>query len=187
VRLVDWYLALGLGQKIVVGLAVAVVLFLASYFATLALLSSSMPEDDRSPQAGTTGPAAAPGVTFPEASSATPRPFPDVGVQISSARWQGEKAVVKGTWKGDISSMHCDLLEGGSEGSATDWWDRGVSAKMSWGARTFSQNFVEAEGRKIEDPIDAASSYSVLCSAHFSGGWSTGDEAPIEGAPPGEG
>jgi len=181
-RIVDWYLGLGLRQKIVVGLAAAVGLFLASYFATLAFLSSSVPGDRNSLQAGAT----APGITYPEASSlATPFPEPDVGLKISGARWEGGQVVVEGTWKGDISSVHCDLLEGGSNGQATDWWDRGVPAKMSWSARTFEQDFVRAQGRKIENPIDPAASYGVWCSAQFSGGWSVNDTAAVEGAPPG--
>src|SRR5215218_10645852 len=179
-RIVDWYLGLGLRQKIVVGLAAAVGLFLASYFATLAFLSSSVPGDRNSLQAGAT----APGITYPEASSlATPSPEPDVGLKISRARWEGEKAVVEGTWRGDISSVHCDLLEGGGNSHATDWWDRAVPAKMSWSARTFSQDFVEAEGRKIEDPIDPTSRYTAVCSAQFSGGWSVNDSAAVEGTP----
>ena len=72
-RVVDWYLGLGLGEKIVVGLVIAVGVFLASYFTTLALLSSSAPQDRNAPQAG----ASAPGITFPEAySSETPFPEP---------------------------------------------------------------------------------------------------------------
>src|SRR5215211_2103713 len=47
--IVDWYIGLGLGQKIVVGLAVAVGLLLVSYFATLVFLSSA-PSDRNSPQ-----------------------------------------------------------------------------------------------------------------------------------------
>src|SRR5215218_2457751 len=58
-RIVDWYLGLGLRQKIVVGLAAAVGLFLASYFATLAFLSSSVP-GDRTPRKGGAPPPAIP-------------------------------------------------------------------------------------------------------------------------------
>lgn len=180
-RIVDWYLGLGLGQKVVVGLVVAVGLFLASYFATLTLLSSSAPQDRNAPQAG----ASAPGITFPQAySSATPFPEPSGELKINSARWEGEKAVVEGSWKGDISSVHCDLLEGGASGHATDWWDRGVPAKMSWSGRTFTQNFVRARGRKIEDPIEQTSSYAVVCWAQFTGGWQMNDSARVEGTPP---
>ena len=180
-RIVDWYLGLRVGQKMVVGLAVVVGLFLASYFVTLALLSSSMRENEGSPQAGAT----APGVTYPEASLATPSPAPDISVRISSARWEGKKAVVEGTWKGDISSVHCDLLEGGASGRATDWWDRGVPAVMSWSERAFTQSFIEAKGRKIEDPIDPTSNYAVVCLGQFSEGWQISDSTRVEGTPPG--
>ena len=182
-RVVDWYLGLRLGQKIVVGLVVAAGLFLASYFTTLALLSSSAPEEGSS-QAGAS---ATPGITYPEASSATPLPEPAGELKITSARWEGEKAVVEGSWKGDISSVHCDLLEGGATGRATDWWDREVPAKMTWSERTFTQNFIEAKDRKIEDPIEQTSSYAVLCSAQFTGGWQINDSARVEGTPPAEG
>jgi len=179
-RIVDWYLGLGLGQKIVVGLAVAVVLFFASFWGALLVFSLLAAGDEEVAPAQAT----APGITYPEASSlATPSPEPDVGLKISSARWEGEKAVVEGTWRGDISSVHCDLLEGGGNSHATDWWDRAVPAKMSWSARTFSQDFVEAEGRKIEDPIDPTSRYTAVCSAQFSGGWSVNDSAAVEGTP----
>ena len=179
--IVNWYLGLGLGQKIVVGLAVAVGLFLASYFVTLAFLSSA-PSDRNSPQAG----ASAPSTTSPDASSATPFPEPpDIRLKITSARWEGEKAVVEGSWKGDVSSVHCDLLQGGSKGSVTDWWDRSVGTSMDWSGQTFTQDFVKAQGRKIEDPIDPTSRYTAVCSAQFSGGWSMNNGAAVEGAPPG--
>ena len=81
--------------------------------------------------------------------------------------------------------MHCDLLEGGESGRSTDWWDRSVGTDMSFSKRTFSQEFVQAEGRKIEDPIDPESSYWVLCSGQFSSGWSMTDTAPVKGTPRG--
>ena len=179
--IVNWYLGLGLGQKLVVGLAVAVGLFLASYFATLVLLSSA-PSDRSSPQAG----ASAPAITSPETSSPTPLPeAPKIRLKIRSARWEGEKAVAQGSWKGDVSSVHCDLLQGGSKGSVTDWWDRSVGTQMEWSGRTFTQDFVKAQGRKIEDPIEPTSRYKAVCTALFSGGWSVNDSAAVKGAPPG--
>jgi len=68
-RVVDWYLSLNFGEKIIVGVAAAVGVFFVPYFATLAFLSSA-PSDRNSPQAG----ASAPSITSPEASSATPLP-----------------------------------------------------------------------------------------------------------------
>src|SRR5215217_6247765 len=126
-RIVDWYLGLGLGQKIVVGLAAAVVLFLASFWGALWVFSLFAAGDEE----GAPAQATAPSITYPEASSlATPSPEPDLGLKISGARWKGERVVVEGTWKGDVSSVHCDLLEGKGNGHATDWWDRAVPAKM---------------------------------------------------------
>jgi hypothetical protein len=46
VRLVDWHLGLRLGQKFVVGVAVAAVLFLVSYLATLLVLSPLEPREE---------------------------------------------------------------------------------------------------------------------------------------------
>ena len=75
------------------------------------------------------------------------------------------------------------LLEGGESGRSTDWWDRSVGTDMSFSERTFSQEFVQAEGRKIEEPIDPESSYWVLCTGQFSGGWSMTDTAPVNRLP----
>jgi len=178
-RVVDWYLNLNFGQKIVVGVLSAVGVFLVPYFASLAFLSSA-PSDRNSPQAG----ASALSITSPKASSATPFPeSPDIRLKITSARWEGEKALVDGSWKGDVSSVHCDLLQGGSKGSVTDWWDRSVGTSMDWSGQTFTQDFVKARGRKIEDPIDPTSRYTAVCSAQFSGGWSMNNGAAVEGAP----
>ena len=180
-RVVDWYSGLNFGQKIVVGVAAAVSVFLASYLATHAFFSLA-PSDSNSPQAG----ASAPSITSPEASSATPFPeSPDIRLKITSARWEGEKALVDGSWKGDVSSVHCDLLQGGSKGSVTDWWDRSAGTSMDWSGQTFTQDFVKAQGRKIEDPIDPTSRYTAVCSAQFSGGWSMNNGAAVEGAPSG--
>ncbi len=178
--MVDWYLSLNLGQKIVVGVAVAVGLLLASYFATLVILSSSGPGDEAPPQAGTPAPASLqPGGT----SSASA--IPEFAVEIASARWEGGKAVVEGTWRGDLSSVHCDLLEGGNSGRAIDWWDRSVAADTSFSGSTFSQEFVRAEGRSVEDRIDPEGDYWAVCWAQFSDGGAAGAEAAVKGAPPG--
>jgi hypothetical protein len=45
---------------------------------------------------------------------------PDFALKIASARWEDENAVVEGMWRGDISSVHCDLLAGGESGRPTD-------------------------------------------------------------------
>ena len=49
-------------------------------------------------------------------------------------------------WKGEteVSSVHCDLLEGGI--APTRWWDRSVGTQMDWLGQTFIQEFVSARG-----------------------------------------
>ena len=179
-------------QKVLAVLFAALLIFSASYLVTNGFLwlagagrTDSPVEEGAVPEgasAGSTGTASAsPGSSTPGST------VPDFAVEIASARWEGGKAMVKGTWSGALalSSVHCDLLEGGESGRSTDWWDRSVGTDMSFSKRTFSQEFVQAEGRKIEDPIDPESSYWVLCSGQFSGGWSMTDTAPVKGTPPG--
>jgi hypothetical protein len=188
-----WFSGLNLVQKVLAVLFAALFLFSLSYLVTTTVLwlagagdrTSSPVEEGAVPEgasAGSTGTASAsPGSSTPAST------VPDFAVDIASARWEGGMAVVEGTWSGDlaISSVHCDLLEGGESGRSTDWWDRSVGTDMSFSKRTFFQEFVQAEGRKIEDPIDPKSSYWVLCSGQFSGGWSMADTAPVKGTPPG--
>jgi hypothetical protein len=189
----DWFSGLNLVQKVLAVLFAALFLFSLSYLVTTTVLwlagasdrADSAVEEGAVPEgasSGSTGTASAsPGSSSPAST------VPDFAVEIASARWEGAKAVVEGTWSGDLalSSAHCDLLEGGESGRSTDWWDRSVGTNISFSERTFSQEFVQAEGRKIEDPIDPQSSYWVLCSGQFSGGWSTTDTAPVKGKPPG--
>jgi hypothetical protein len=181
VRIVNWYLGLDLREKVVVWLAATVALFFAAYFGTLLVFSHLVEGEERSAPAR----ANAPGVTYLETTRAS-SPEPDLAVTIASARCEGDKAVVEGSWKGDISSVHCDLLEGsGQYGRAMDCWDRGVPTVMSWSERTFSRRFVEDKGRWIEDPVHPGASYAVVCLAQFSGGWQISDAAAVEGTPPG--
>jgi len=63
---------------------------------------------------------------------------PAIALKIEKARWEGDKAVVEGTWRGDLSSVHCDLLERGEAERPIDWWDRSVAADASFSDRTFS-------------------------------------------------
>jgi len=184
VRVVDWYLDLRVGQKIVVGVAVVVGIFLVDYFASLLILSSLGVGEGAPPeQAGTPAPSSLRLGSTSASSSASPAS--EGAVEIQRARWKDDKVVVEGKWRGDLSSVHCDLLEGGETGRAIDWWDRSVAARMSFSGRTFSQEFVRAEGRKVKDRIDPEGDYWVACSAQFSDGLATGDEAPVEGTPGG--
>lgn len=180
----DWFSGLNLIQKVLAVLFGALLLFSASYLVNNAVLwlagggdRAASPVEEAAPPEGA-------GSTASASAGST---APDFAVEITSARWEGEKAVVEGTWRGDldISSVHCDLLEGGESGRSTDWWDRSVGTDMDFQERTFSQEFVEAGGRKIQDRIEPANRYWVLCSGQFSGGWSMNDSAPVKGTPPG--
>ena len=55
-RVVDWYLGLSFGRKIVVGVAAAVSVLLASYIATLLILSSPESGEGAPPRAETPAP-----------------------------------------------------------------------------------------------------------------------------------
>ena len=178
-RFVDWYLGLELGQKIVVGVAAAALLFVGTYLAGIILAVAVAMRADPPPQ-GQPQALASPSAS----SSASASSAPIATLKIDRARWEGDKAVVEGTWRGDLSSVHCDLLEGGKAGRAIDWWDRSVAAEMAFPEKTFSQEFVRAKDR-VKDRIDPESDYKVVCSAQFSEGWSTGDDALMEGRPSG--
>ena len=185
-RLVDWYLGLGLGQKIVVGGAVAALVLVGTHLASLLILSvAAVMRPDTPPQGQTPAPASPrPGASASTSASASASSAPATALKIERARWEGDKAVVEGTWRGDLSSVHCDLMEGDKAERAIDWWDRSVAAEQSFSDRTFSQEFVRAKGR-VKDRIEPEGEYKAVCSAQFSEGWSTGDYAPIAGRPPG--
>ncbi len=179
-RVGDRYLGLRLGQKIVVGVAVVALVFVLTYLASLLILSATgAGHENYPPQGGTPAPASLRPGASSSASSA-----PAAALSIQRARWEGGRAVVEGRWQGDLSSVHCDLLEGGKAGRTIDWWDRSVAAKESFPDRTFSQEFVRAGGR-VKDRIDPKADYWVSCWAQFSGGFSTGAEASVKGTPSG--
>jgi hypothetical protein len=184
--LVDWYLGLGLGQKIVVGGAVAALVLVGTHLASLLILSvAAVMRADAPPQGQTPAPASPrPGSSASASASASAPSAPAIALKIERARWEGDKAVVEGTWRWELSSVHCDLMEGGKAERAIDWWDRSVAAEQSFSDKTFSQEFVRAKGR-VKDRIDPESAYKAVCSAQFSDGWSVSDEALMEGKPPG--
>ena len=182
--MVDWYLGLSLGRKIVVGVAVAALVFVGSYLASLLILSVTVMRADFPPQGQTPPAPASPKPGASASASASASSAPAIALKIERARWEGDKAVVEGTWRGELSSVHCDLLEGGKAERAIDWWDRSVAAEQSFSDKTFSQEFVRAKGR-VKDRIDPESAYKAVCSAQFSDGWSVSDEALMEGKPPG--
>jgi len=186
-RLVDWYLGLSLGQKIVVGVAVAALVFGGSYLASLLIFSVAGVERADSPHQGQTPSPGRPrsGASASSASaSASASSAPAIDLKIERARWEGDKAVVEGSWQGDLSSVHCDLLEGDKANRAIDWWDRSVAAEQSFSDKTFSQEFVRAKGN-VKDRIDPESDYKAVCWAQFSEGSATGDYTLMEGRLPG--
>jgi hypothetical protein len=184
-RVFDWFSRLNLAQKVLAVPFAALVLFSLANLLTAGVISLMGPGDQAEPLVVEQD-AAPPAATSPSASAeATSPEVPYFEMSITGARWEGEKAVVEGTWEGKISSVHCDLFEGGKQGRrVTDWWDRGVPSKTSLSGRTFAQEFVEAKGRKIENPLDPAVRYSTICQAEAEGG-AAFDDAWVEGSPPG--
>ena len=179
-------MGLGLGQKIVVGVAVAALVLVGSYLASLLILSvAAVMRADSPPQGQTPAPASPrPGSSASASASASAPSVPTIALKIERARWEGDKAVVEGRWQGELSSVDCDLMEGGKAEHVVHWWDRSVAAEQSFSDKTFSQEFVRAKG-SVKDRIDPESAYKAVCSAHFSEGWSTGADASMEGHPPG--
>jgi len=114
-RLSGWFLGLNLAQKVLAVLFAALVLFSASHLVSTAVLPLMGAGGERAETPSEQSPD--PGATRPEASQATPSPRPDMRLKISSARWDGEEAIVEGTWEGEVSSVHCDQLEGVPRGS----------------------------------------------------------------------
>src|SRR5215203_1631968 len=96
-RVVDWYLGLNFGQKIVVGVAAAASVLLASYFASLLILSPSERGEGAPPRAGTPSPESS---SASASASASASSAPVIALKIERARWEGDKAVVEGTWRG---------------------------------------------------------------------------------------
>jgi hypothetical protein len=179
----DWFSRLNLLQKVLALLFVALFLFSLSYLIASTVLYLSYGDKANSPiEKGAAPNTASPGSSA-SASASAEATVPDNRLSLAGARWEDEKAVVKGTWKGDVSSVHCDLLEGGASGRSTRWWDRSVGTQMDWSDRTFTQEFVAAEGDG--GSLEPEASYGVVCSAQFSGGWSVSDSTPVEGKPPG--
>jgi hypothetical protein len=177
---VDWFLNLNVVQKVLAVLFGGLLLFSVTYLITSGVLwlvfanpegSASVDEGGRPEEA-----------SVPDEEFATP---PGMDLQITRAEWIGNTVEVEGRWGGEISSVHCDVFEGGDEQRVVDWWDRSVPPTMSWAERTFTQVFVEAEGGKVEEPIDPSAGYTVTCLGAFADGWSTNDSVLVEGKPSG--
>jgi hypothetical protein len=176
---VDWFTGLNVAQKVLAVLFGGLLLFSVTYLITSGLLWLLFANPDES--APVEGGSRTEAASVPDEEFATP---PGMDLQITRAAWVGNTVEVEGRWGGEISSVHCDVFEGGDEQRITDWWDRSVPPTMSWPDRTFAQVFVEAEG-EADEPIDPSTRYSVICLGAFSGGWSTNDSVLVEGEPSG--
>jgi len=179
----DWYWALSGGRQALASLALIALASLLSFLVTsTAILWWPMVAQEGSSLSGS------PASSAPSRSETTylSKPPPkDMDLQITGARWVGERVMVEGRWSGEVSSVYCDLFEGNeTDARVTDWWERGVPAKMSWSERTFTQFFVGAKGREIEDPVDPRKRYWVLCSGNFTGGWGMQPSSAVDGTPP---
>ena len=124
----------------------------------------------------------------PSDASSSPRPnmkLPEVN--ISSARWEGQKAVVKGSWKGrNIDAVYCELFEGGSSGKPAQGLKKTTPLQMDQSEHTFSLEFVAAGESEGGESLDPEASYSAVCWGVLPGGSRTdGTSAKVEGAPPG--
>jgi hypothetical protein len=178
-RASDWFWELNLGQKVLAVLFGGLLLFSVTYLVTSGLLWLMFADPEESASVGEgSRPEEA---SVPDDVFATP---PGMDLRITRAEWVGNTVEVEGSWGGEISSVHCDVFEGSDEQRVTDWWDRSVPPTMSWSERTFMQVFVEAEG-KVEEPIDTAMRYSVICLGAFADGWSTNDSVLVGGEPSG--
>jgi hypothetical protein len=175
----DRFWGLNVAQKVLLVLFAVLLLFLASFLISTAVFRSM---GGASEQANSPSKQSAAGESNDTGSANSEKTPPDVSLKISSARWEGQKAVVEGAWKGgEVSSVHCDLFEGGAP---TRWWDRSVGTQMDWSGQTFTQEFVSARGSEGWEPLDPLASYNVMCSAWFAGGVGTNASAQVEGKPP---
>src|SRR5215208_3472430 len=89
VRLVDWYLSLSLGQKIVVGVAVSALVLVGSYLASLLILSVAAVMRADNPPQGQTPPPASPRPGASASASASASSAPAIALKIERARWEG--------------------------------------------------------------------------------------------------
>jgi hypothetical protein len=177
-RVFDQFWRLHIAQKVLVVLLGVLLLFAASFLISTAVFRSM---GGGSEQANTRSKQGATGGGHDTGSANPAKTPPEASLNISSARWEGQKAVVEGAWKGgEVSSVHCDLFEGVSP---TRWWDRSVGTQMDWSGQTFTQEFVSARGTEDWEPLDPLASYNVNCSAWFAGGIGTNASGQVKGKP----
>jgi hypothetical protein len=177
-RVFDQFLRLHIAQKVLVVLFAVLLLFAASFLISTAVFRSMA---GGSEQANSPSKQSADDGGHDTGSASPEKKPPDISLKISSARWEGQKAVVEGAWGGgEVSSVHCDLFEGVAP---TRWWDRSVGAQMDWLGQTFTQEFVSARGSEGWEPLDPLATYTVTCSAWFAGGVGTNASAEVGGKP----
>ncbi len=173
----DWFLGLNIAQKVLAVLFGALLLFSITYLITSGVLWLLF-ADAEEPAPDSVG-------SGSEETSTTDEQFatpPGMDLRITRAEWAGNTVEVEGRWGGEISSVSCDLFEGGGEEQRVSrWWDRSVPPVMSWPERTFEQIFVEAGA---EEPPDPSARYTVICLGAFADGWSTNDSVLVGGKPP---
>jgi hypothetical protein len=169
-KMLDQFSRLNLAQKALVVVFAVLLLFLSSFLISTVVFRSM----------GTAGSEQA---STPSTQANPEVKRPNVDVAIASARWEGQKAVVEGTWKGEVSSVHCDLWEGAAGGAPTRWWDRSAGTQMNWLRQTFTQEFVAARGTEGSEPLDPLAEYGVRCWGSFAGNVLTSASAPVEGKP----
>jgi len=177
-RVFYWFSGLNVGQKVFYVLFGGLLLFSVAYLITSGVLWLLFANPEEPASGGRSEDTS----TLDEQLASPP---PGMDLQITRAEWVGNTVEVEGRWGGEISSVHCDLFEGGEKQRVTDWWDRSVPPTMSWPERTFAQVFVEAEGRRVQEPIDPSARYSVTCLGTFPEGWSTNDSVLVAGEPSG--
>jgi hypothetical protein len=124
----------------------------------------------------------------PSDASSSPHPnmkLPEVN--ISSARWEGQKAVVKGSWKGGyIDAVYCKLFEGGPSGKPARGLKDTVPVQMDQREHTFSLEFVAATESEGGESLDPEASYTTECWGVLPDSSRTdGTSAKVEGTPPG--
>src|SRR5215203_1245473 len=95
VRLVEWYMGLSFGQKIVVGVAGCALVLVGSYMASLLIFSvAGVWRADFAFQGPRPGANAS--VPSSPSASASASSAPAIALKIERARWEGNKAVVEG-------------------------------------------------------------------------------------------
>jgi hypothetical protein len=173
-RALDWYRGLSGGGKLLVGgLAGVLVVFVLSFLFSIGTFLLLSGEGDEGPSE-----------QQPPEPTSVQTEVPDVGVEILRAEWNEDRVEVEGEWTGDISSVQCDLFEG-ENFAVVRWWDRAVSPTYDMPAQTFTRVFAAPDQRETGGSINPTAEYYVICQGAFPEEITSGDEARVQGTPPG--